>query len=221
MITSSVRSWAALSGALTFLFILGVSPNHADAQAPEEEARPEAARDASRTLEFAFDHGIGFWKPAGERWETPNAVGSLDVRLHGSLGLGGMVRVGLVQLGFSRFELETGPTFRGWLLREGPRGLQLGGGLGVSVSVRFDDPRPTFGTDECVPDPDDPSRCRAPYDGRVGAFAMMHLDYREHGFLVGLAVLGRWLPHDLQSSERWSADFAIDLVLRVGGELAF
>lgn len=74
--------------------------------------------------------------------------------------------------------------------------------------------------DECVRDPEDLSRCRAPYDGRAGAFAMMHLDYREHGFLVGLAALGRWLPHHLQSSERWSADFAIDVVLRVGGEFA-
>lgn len=193
---------------------------HADVTEPEV-ATPGATprRGAPWTLELSLDHGVGLWKPAGEGWETPNAVGSLDARLHGRLGLGVMVRVGLVQLGFSRFELETGPTLRGWLVREGPRGLQLGGGLGIAMGLRFDGPRPGPSTDECVFDPADRSRCRNPYDGHIGAFAMMHLDYREHGFLVGIAAVGRWLPHDLQSAERSSEDFAIDVVLRAGGEL--
>lgn len=180
---------------------------------------PPPTRGGPWTLELSLDHGVGLFKPAGERWEAPSVVGSLDARLHGGLGLGAMVRVGLLQLAFSRFELETGPTFRGWLVREGPRGLALGGGLGLSLALRFDPPRPGPFDGACVLDPAAPDRCRSPYDGRAGAFVMVHLDYREHGFFVGLAALGRWLPHDLRSQERWTRDFAVDAILRVGGEV--
>jgi hypothetical protein len=218
---SLATSHARLACALSLLVALIAAPSRVAADEPtlEPAASEGARRGAPWTLELSLDHGVGLWKPAGERWEAPNAVGSLDARLHGGLGLGAMVRVGLVQLGFSRFELETGPSLRGWVLREGPRGLQLGGALGVSVALRFDGPRPGLLTEECVPDPADGTRCRRAYDGRFGAFGMMHLDYREHGFFVGVAALGRWLPHDLQSAERWSADFAVDVVLRVGGEV--
>ena len=212
---------ARLACVLSVLVAFGAVASRAEADEPSLETPTQEGtrRGAPWTLELSLDHGVGLWKPAGERWEAPNAVGSLDARLHGGLGLGAMVRVGLVQLGFSRFELETGPSLRGWVVREGPRGLQLGGALGISVSLRFDGPRPALLTDECVRDPVDPGRCRQSYDGRFGAFGMMHVDYREHGFFVGVAAVGRWLPHDLQSAERWSADFAIDVVLRVGGEV--
>ena len=216
--TSHARLACALS-LVVALIAARIAPSRADADEPAREPPEGARRGAPWTLELSLDHGVGLWKPAGERWETPNAVGSLDARLHGGLGLGAMVRVGLAQLAFSRFELETGPSLRGWLLREGPRGLQLGGALGISVALLFDGPRPGLFGEECVRDPAEPGRCRRAYDGRFGAFGMMHLDYREHGFFVGVAALGRWLPHDLQSAERWSADFAIDVVLRVGGEV--
>ncbi|WP_236605308.1 hypothetical protein [Sandaracinus amylolyticus] len=198
------------AAALTFLFVSLVL-------APVASAQDVAPPPRRWTLEIALDHGVMLDAPEGAPLQALPS-GSLDVRFHAPIGLGGMVRVDAVQLALSRLALELGPAARVWLHRDGPRGLQLGGSLGLAVDLRFDGPRPGLLTSICVLD-DTGRRCRGPYDGRVGPYGTVQLDYREHAFFVGIAVLARWLPHDLRGPQRDGEHASFSALLRAGGEI--
>lgn len=151
-------------------------------------------------LEIAFPHGVTQLREPGEQIEWTGAYAGLDVRLHAPSGFGAMVRGGTTLGRTLTLELDTGATYRAWLHHRGPRGLQLGGGVGASMLWNTIGPRVGVGTGLAG-----------------GGFITVQLDYREHGFFVGIGYQARWLP--LRDDGLGIDTFSFSATLRVGGEV--
>lgn len=164
-------------------------------------ARADAQERPGRgALELAFDHGVAQLREPGEQVEWVGAHAALDVRLHSPSGFGGMVRAGSTIGRVLTFELDAGATYRTWVHRRGPRGLQLGGGLGASMF--WNDLAPLVGVDTAL---------------AAGGFFTAQLDYRDHGFFVGIGYQARWLP--LREHGDGLDTFSFSATARIGGEL--
>lgn len=165
---------------------------------PSAQAHEPGARTA---LLLTLDHGVTQLREPGEDVEWSGAHASVDLRVHAPTGWGGMIRVGTSLGDIVTLEAETGPAARAWLWREGPRGIALGGAAGVTLL--WNSAAPSNGvTTELA----------------GGAFASVQLDYHEHGFVVGVGYLYRWLP----LREEGALDtLTLSAFARVGGELPF
>lgn len=176
---------------LTFsLVALFTLPSLASAQRVDERA----------TLEIGFDHGFAQLREPGEETIVSGAAAAIDVRVHDARGWGAMLRVGTTFGRILTLELDLAPTFRAWLVRSGPRGLEIGGGLGVSMFWNAWARR--LGVDASL---------------LGGGVATIQVDYREHGFFVGVAYAARWLPFGAQGDLDL---FTFTTMLRVGGEVS-
>ena len=166
-------------------------PSLASAQRAEDRA----------ALEIGFDHGLGELREPGEELTVVGATAHLDVRLHAPNGFGGMARVGTTFGRVLTVEASVGASYRAMLFREGPRGIELGGAIGPSLYYNAWAPRVGIASSLLA-----------------GGLAMLHVDYREHGFFVGLATDCRWLP--IGGVQGGIDTFAYGLMLRVGGEVS-
>ncbi|MDQ3034935.1 MAG: hypothetical protein M3Y87_21180 [Myxococcota bacterium] len=157
-------------------------------------------RPGRSALELSFDHGVSQLREPGEQVEWTGAHAALDVRLHSPSGFGGLVRVGTTLGKTLALELDAGAAYRAWVHRRGPRGLQLGGGIGASMF--WNALAPSVGIDTAL---------------ATGAFFTAQLDYREHGFFVGIGYHARWLP--LRGVGGDLDTFSFSAMVRVGGEI--
>lgn len=157
-------------------------------------------RPGRSALEIGLDHGIAQLREPGEQIEWTGAHAALDVRLHAPSGFGVMARLGTTLGTTLTLELDSGATYRAWVHRRGPRGLQLGGGLGASLFWNTLAPRIGIDTGRAA-----------------GGFFTAQLDYREHGFFVGIGYQARWLP--LREGGDGLDTFSFSATARVGGEL--
>ncbi|WP_053236575.1 hypothetical protein [Sandaracinus amylolyticus] len=157
-------------------------------------------RPGRSALEIGFDHGVAQLREPGEQIEWTGATAALDVRLHAPSGFGGMIRAGTTLGKIMTLEIDAGATYRAWIHHRGPRGLQLGGGLGASMF--WNDLAPMIGIDTSL---------------AAGGFLTVQLDYREHGFFVGIGYQARWLP--LREHGDGLDTFSFSATARVGGEI--
>lgn len=152
-------------------------------------------------LEITFDHGITQLREPGEQIEWTGAQAAVHARLIAPSGFGGMLRAGTTLGTILTFELDAGPVYRAWITREGPRGLTLGGGVGASMF--WNSLAPRVGVDTSL---------------AAGAHLGVQLDYHEHGFVVGIGYLARWLP--LREHGDGLDTFSFAATARVGGEIS-
>lgn len=164
---------------------------------PSAHAQETPGRSA---LEIGFAHGAAQLREPGEPIEWTGAVAALDLRLHAPSGFGGMLRAGTTLGKILTLEVDAAATYRAWVVRRGPRGLELGGGLGVSVL--WNELAPRIGIDTSL---------------AAGGFFTVQLDYREHGFFVGIGYQARWLP--LRQEGQGLDTFTFSATGRVGGEI--
>lgn len=182
---------------------------------------PAQADEEPWGLELAFDHGLSLASHPGSDMRLVSGRLGLDARLHSPSGFGAAIRLGAFPAPIpplNALEIDVGASYRGWLVRSGPRGVQLGGALGVSWVVWSGNPqRPGIVGLACAPD--GMGGCRDPHDERFGPFGEVHLDYREHSLLLGVAVLARWLPADMASEDARLGFAWVSVLARVGGEI--
>lgn len=167
------------------------------AAAPVASAQQAPGRSA---LEIAFDHGIAQLREPGEQIEWTGAQAALHTRVLSPSGFGAMIRAGTTLGTILTFELDAGPAYRAWIVQNGPRGLTLGGSVGASVFWKSLAPR--VGVDTSL---------------AAGAHLGVQLDYHEHGFVVGIGYLARWLP--LREHGDGLDTFSFAATARVGGEI--
>jgi len=179
------------SSMLTLATLLSVS------LIPSAHAQEAPGRSA---LEIAFAHGAAQLREPGEPIEWTGAVAAVDLRLHAPSGFGAMLRAGTTLGKILTLEIDTAATYRAWVLRRGPRGLELGGGLGASML--WNDLAPMIGIETSL---------------AAGGFLTVQLDYREHGFFVGIGYQARWLP--LRQEGQGLDTFTFSATGRVGGEI--
>lgn len=169
------------------------------ATAPRASAQQTPGRSA---LEITFDHGVTQLREPGEQVEWTGAHLAVQTRLFAPSGLGGMLRVGTTLGRTLAVEADTGPVYRAWIHRRGPRGLTLGGGVGASVL--WNSLAPMVGVETSL---------------AAGGHLAVQLDYHEHGFVVGIGYLARWLPWRDVGADLDTFSFAA--TARVGGEIDF
>lgn len=160
-----------------------------------------AQRNTERaSLELTFAGGASQLREPQETSIWSGATTAVDARIHGSRGFGGMFRFGTTFGRILGLEFDLGATYRGWIFHEGPRGVELGGGLGLSLFWNVF--APNLGVQTSLA------------GGPVGTF---QIDYRDHDFVIGLSYVARWLP----VGETSGIDtFTSSLLLRVGGEIS-